>query len=287
MEKFPPKFSRTLVTPEPHYIPGYTGYCPQLKYHMGETYGKLTAKLLTSPEISCSQRPVLHSGRFPSIQRDMGDDTCRKQTGLGIRLDSMIPGYTGFVPRSQNYFAKTYTETCREALSEFESNQKRKIQLTSADLPPAVSYTMPDFKPRGLITPLTAISKEAAPYKPVDPWKPLGSPYFMNDNSLHKYFISGFTGYVPKARFLIGTSYPITTNKALIQFSKEMKVGHSMREGDNNLPSAATIYPTHRGLLPSYTGHVPGYKFGYGQTFGQLTKNALAHSGASREMKSE
>ncbi|KAL7847949.1 hypothetical protein AOLI_G00226670 [Acnodon oligacanthus] len=286
MEKFPPKFSRSLVTPDPHYLPGYTGYCPQLKYHMGETYGHLSAKLLTSPEISRSQRLVLHSGRFPSTQRDTGDDTWR-QTGSGRQLYRMIPGYTGFVPRRQNFFSKTYAETCREALSDFESDQKRKIQLTSADLLPAVSYTMPDFKPRSLITPLTAISKEAAPYKPVDPWKPLGSPYFMDDNSPHKYFISGYIGYVPRARFLIGTSYPITTNKALIQFSKEMKAGHNMREGDNNLPSAPTIYLTHRGLLPSYTGHVPGYKFRYGQTFGQLTKNTLEHCGVTGEMKSE
>ncbi|XP_036451260.1 protein FAM166B [Colossoma macropomum] len=287
MEKFPPKFSRTLVTPEPHYIPGYAGYCPQLKYHMGETYGQLTAQLLTSPEISRSQRLVLHSGRFPSTQRDTEDDTCRRRTGSGRQLDRMIPGYTGFVPKSQNFFSKTYAETCREALSEFESDQKRKIQLMSADLLPAVSYTMSDFKPRSLITPLKAISKEAAPYKPVDPWKPRGSPYFMDDSSPYKYFISGFTGYVPKARFLIGTSYPITTNKALIQFSKEMKVGHSVREGGNNLPSASTIYPTHHGLLPSYTGHVPGYKFRYGETFGQLTNNALAHSGARRDLKSK
>ncbi|KAI4876345.1 hypothetical protein NFI96_017812, partial [Prochilodus magdalenae] len=280
----------------------YAGYCPQLKYHLGETYGQLTAKLLTSPEISRSQKLVLNSKRFPSTQRNTRDDSCQKQTGRGRQLDRMIPGYTGFVPKSQNFFSKTYSETCREALNEFESDKKRRVQLMSADLLPAVSYTMPDFKPQSLSTPLTAISKEAAPYKPVDAWQPCGSPYLMEDNSPYKPFwrcgcnsdemfvllcAAGFTGYVPRARFLIGTSYPITTNKALIQFSKEMKVSHRLKEGGNNLPPASTIYPTHRGLLPSYTGHVPGYKFRYGQTFGQLTNNALAHSGVCREIKSK
>ncbi|XP_072514485.1 ciliary microtubule inner protein 2B [Salminus brasiliensis] len=278
MEKFPPKFSKTLVTPDPHYIPGYAGYCPQLKYHLGKPYGQLTASLLTSTEVAHSQKLVLHSGRFHSTQTR--DDTSRSLTGPNKQLDR-IPGYTGFVPRSQNYFSKTYRETCREALHEFQSDQQRRMQLMSADLVPAVNYTLPVFKPQKLTTPLTAISKDAAPYKPKDPWKAHGSPYLMADNSPYKYFISGFTGYVPKARFLIGTGYPITTNKALIQFGKQVKAGDSavgLMESDNNLPSASAIFPTHRGMLPSYTGHVPGYKFRYGQTFGQLTNNALALS---------
>ncbi|XP_066507902.1 ciliary microtubule inner protein 2B [Hoplias malabaricus] len=279
MEKFPPKFSKTLVTPDPQYIPGYAGYCPQLKYHHGRTYGQLTAKLLTSPDISRSPRLLLNSKHFSSSQKNTEDG----QWGI------MIPGYTGFVPRSQNYFSKSYAETCRDALHEFDSDQRRRLQLRTEDLLPAVGYSLPEFKPRSLTTPLTAISTDAAPYKPADPWKPCGSPYLMDDSSPYKYFISGFTGYVPKARFLIGSGYPITTNKALIQFSKERSMGHgskSLTEGDNSLPPVPNIYPTHRGLLPSYTGHVPGYKFQYGQTFGELTHNALAHSGSRRETKS-
>lgn len=73
---------------------------------------------------------------------------------------------------------------------------------------------------------------------------------------------SGFAGYVPKAMFLMGSSYPITTNKALIQFGKQMKESHTAlgltRESADNLVSVPTIYPTHQGLLPRYTGHVPG-----------------------------
>lgn len=60
----------------------------------------------------------------------------------------------------------------------------------------------------------------------------------------------------------MGSSFPVTTNKALIQFGKQMKASHSalglIRERDDNLVAAPIIYPTHRGLLPCYTGHVPG-----------------------------
>ncbi|MCJ8742770.1 hypothetical protein PDJAM_G00086170 [Pangasius djambal] len=276
MEKFPPKFSKVLVTPEPHYIPGYAGYCPQLKYHLGKPYSQLTAKLLTSPEISRSPRLMLSSGWSPSTERDSRtrEEIWRRGTGHGKTLQRVISGYTGFIPRSQNYFSKTYTETCREALSEFESDQK----------------------PRALNTPLVVVSKEPISYESPDGWKPLGSPYSMEVSNPHKYFISGkthkrFTGYVPKAKFLIGCSYPKTTNKALIQFGKQMKASHTAlglrRESADNLVSVPTIYPTHRGLLPHYAGHVPGYKFCYGQTFGQLTSNSLDLSGIRRKLDCE
>ncbi|XP_030623955.1 ciliary microtubule inner protein 2B [Chanos chanos] len=289
MEQFPPKFSKVLVTPDPHYIPGYAGYCPQLKYHLGRTYGQLTAKLLSAPDVARSKKMVLHTGRFPSTESDTGtrDEIWRSRHGDNRQLERMIPGYTGFVPKSRNHFAKTYAETCREALSEFDRDQKRTMRQTSAELPPAVNHSL-DLKPQKLYTPLTATSKRATSYKPPDTWKPLRSPYQMEDSDPHKYFISGFTGYVPKSRFLIGTSYPITTNRALIQFGREMRTYPASprppAEDTESLCPVPTIYPAHRGLLPSYTGHIPGYKFRYGQTFGQLTNNALGLSGEQRKI---
>ncbi|XP_062870243.1 ciliary microtubule inner protein 2B [Trichomycterus rosablanca] len=288
METFPPKFSKVLVTPDPHYIPGYAGYCPQFKYHLGKTYGQLTSRLLTSPDISRSQRLVLNSGRLTPTKTDTGTRDEIWRTGSGHSSQPMIPGYTGFVPRRQNYFSKTYAETCRDALSEFDSNQKR-IRLTSVDSLAAVHHSLPDIKSLSLSAPLTPVLKEAAPFKSVNSWKPLGSPYLMDDSNPHKYFISGFSGYVPKSRVLFGTSYPITTNKALIHFGKEMKQGGTAlsvrEESDDSLPPVPTIYPSHQGLLPKYTGHVPGYRFRYGQTFGQLTSNTLALSGTDQELK--
>ncbi|XP_071386540.1 ciliary microtubule inner protein 2B [Centroberyx affinis] len=288
MEEFPPKFSKVLVTPDPHYIPGYAGYCPQLKYHLGKTYGQLTAQLLTSPEVIHAKRMVLHTGRFPSTESDTGprDVIWRSSHGKQRSLERMIPGYTGFIPKRQNYFARTYTETCHEALCEFDRDQSMRVHLQSTDLPVVSNYTNTQFKK--LNTPLTAISKKLTSYKSLDSWKPLESPYFMDDESPHKYFISGFTGYVPKSRYLIGTSYPVTTNKALIQFGKQVQSDATPRgvpgETGSTLPPIPTIYPSNRGLMPSYTGHVPGYKFRYGHTFGQLTHNALEMSDIKRKL---
>lgn len=293
MEPYPPKFSTVLVTPDPQYIPGYAGYCPQLKYHVGQSYGHLTAKLLSSPEVSHSQRLVLHTGRFPSTENDSGprDKIWRGRRGVGRNLEKMIPGYTGFVPMRQNYFSKTYAETCREALSQFNQEQERSLRAASADLLFSLNNSVPGFKPRRLNTPLTAISTDAAPYKSPNPWKPQGSPYQMEDSSPQKYFISGFTGYVPKTRFLFGSGYPIITNRALIQFGKETKADQKplrLREEETtDLPLISTIYPSKKGLIPSYTGHIPGYRYKYGQTFGQLTHNALGLVGTQRMKNGE
>ncbi len=155
----------------------YAGYCPQLKYHLGQTYGQLTAKLLSSPEVSHSQRLVLHTGRFPSTEKDSRphDEIWRSRHGGRRNLEKMIPGYTGnsflglqylvsslqnwkhalylslvlqgFVPLRQNYFCKTYAETCRDALSEFSQQQEKRLHAASADLSFAVNDMLhPDFK---------------------------------------------------------------------------------------------------------------------------------------------
>ena len=118
--------------------PSYAGYCPQLKYNMGQTYGQLTYKLLTSPEVRRSSRLVLSSGRpqtgpdrtaerpdrtpdrpeQPADRPERTSDrlertvygpdwstggpllgTTRLHRGEDRNLDNMIPGYTGDLRR--------------------------------------------------------------------------------------------------------------------------------------------------------------------------------------------
>ncbi|XP_035523337.1 protein FAM166B [Morone saxatilis] len=283
MEKYAPKFSKVLVTPDPHYIPGYAGYCPQLKYSMGKSYGQLTAELLTSPKVRHSNRLVLHTGLIPSTESDPAP-------ALGTLPDSnlkMIPGYTGFIPKRQNYFACSYSETCRKAMSEYYREGRPKIQRQSTALPPVVNYTnQHSEKPKPTST---VISNKVLSFEPLKPFTPPGIPYLMDDDDPHKYFISGFTGHVPKSRFLIGKSYPITTNQALIQFGKQQRNDPTFLHipGENeSTTSMPKIYQSNRGVVPSFTGHIPGYQFMYGHTFGQLSQNALEKSGIKRTVRS-
>ncbi|KAK1884382.1 Protein FAM166B [Dissostichus eleginoides] len=257
-----------LLTLDPHYIPGYAGYCPQLKYRVGRSYGQLTAELLTSPQGKHSDQLVLGRGHVPS------------RGTLRSTSDS-------FIPRSQNYFACTYSETCRKALSEFHQDGRAKIQRESTELPAIVNYTNTQVeKPRHH---LREISNKEIPYRPLKSFTPTRKPYFMDDDNPHKYFKTGFTGHVPTSRFLIGQGFPITTNQALIQFGKQQQIDPTSLSipgrRESTITPIATIYPSDRGVVPSFTGHIPGqcqYQFTYGQTFGQLSQNALEKSGIKR-----
>ncbi|XP_069603938.1 ciliary microtubule inner protein 2B [Ranitomeya imitator] len=299
---YPPKISPMLMTPDPHYIPGYGGFCPQYKYNLGKTYGKLTAQLLTSPDVRHSGQLVLQSCPFPPPQNVSSlDISKRRKPRLGDQklTWSMIPGYTGFIPRSQKFFAKTYAETTRDALTDFHKEQdqqqthlKEQIllsKLQSGQQPPRTEHEKQLLTAK-YRTPLPALSKEPTPYISPSAFQIQVSPYYMEDEDPNKYFISGYTGYVPRSRFLIGTGYPITTNRAMTEFSHmTLNKGYQLgvqepREGKSLQSDQSHIYLEQLGLLPRYTGYVPGYKFQYGHTYGHLTQDALGQSTLQKQM---
>ncbi|XP_023243147.1 uncharacterized protein LOC111641241 isoform X1 [Centruroides sculpturatus] len=118
-------------------------------------------------------------------------------------------------------------------------------------------------------------------------------PLFMSTSDPRKYYVSGYTGHVPRLKFTYGMTYPTATNQALCQFTKERS---SQKIFDNNSIISSLAKPSkskireahipnhalpflHTGLIPRYTGHIPGYKFICGDTFGKAT---LKLSGAGR-----
>lgn len=56
------------------------------------------------------------------------------------------------------------------------------------------------------------------------------SPYSMDDRDPQKFFMSGFTGYVPRARFLFGSSFPVLTNQALQEFGQKYSRGRAQKD---------------------------------------------------------
>ncbi|XP_071988908.1 ciliary microtubule inner protein 2B isoform X2 [Engystomops pustulosus] len=283
--------------------PWYGGFCPQYKYNLGKTYGKLTGQLLTSPDVRHSGQLVLQSCPFPPPRNDTKLDLSnRRKPRLGDeKLSStMIPGYTGFIPRSQKFFAKTYAETTRDALTDFQKDQNHqqihlKEQLLVSKLQSGQQAPRTEHEKQLITakyrTPLPALSKEPTQYVSPNAFQIQVSPYYMEDEDPNKYFISGYTGYVPRSRFLIGSGYPITTNKAITEFSemtlnKGSKIGDLQRPGagGRQQPEQSHIYLQQLGLLPRYTGYVPGYKFQYGHTYGHLTHNALGQSTLQKQI---
>ena len=113
--------------------------------------------------------------------------------------------------------------------------------------------------------------------------------------------MSGYTGFVPKAQKYLGQSYRTITRRALQDFAGEEKRMREMKNAPVSVArpeirgkALATVYPRDSGLMPHYTGHIPGQycyiipldsvvvlkidgvfgsgeKFKYGTTFGYST----------------
>jgi len=61
-------------------------------------------------------------------------------------LTTSFVAVLGFIPKRQNYFACSYSETCRKALSEFYQDECVKIQRQSTDLPAVGKYNSQQFE---------------------------------------------------------------------------------------------------------------------------------------------
>ncbi|XP_067399671.1 ciliary microtubule inner protein 2B [Emydura macquarii macquarii] len=298
---FAAQLSPGLAAAHPPHEPGPAGHCPQDQPSLAKTVGKLAPWLLASPEVARSSQLVLHPTRCPCPCM-AGEPMERAEALLGTRPAcwgagaqplgcGVIPGYTGFIPRAQNLFAKTYTEICKEARSNLAMQQLRAMrkeqELQNAGRLPQGTQQQGKFLTATYRTPLPPVAAAAAPYVSPYAFQLLGSPYSMEENNPHKCFISGFTGFVPRARFLIGAGYPLTTHRALVEFSHMAHDRGGKPEagkGSPVLPSLLKAYPTDMGLLPHYAGYVPGYKFQFGHTYGHLTHNALGLSTLEKQL---
>ncbi|XP_078077866.1 ciliary microtubule inner protein 2B [Mustelus asterias] len=299
---YPPKLSPLLMTPEPHYIPGYAGYCPQYKYSVGQCYGKLTSKLLTDPPIPRSGQLLLQPYKDQETSNKTGTEQhgnqhqSHKVSRKGQKLtDLMITGYTGFVPRRKIYFSKTFRETCADAVGDFEREQlkiaskKQEMELINALQTGKIRAQTEQEKKLLTVnyrTPLKAITTNPVPYHSLHSYKVLTSPYIMQNEDPNKHFISGYKGHVPHVQFLLGSSYPTLTNCALIKFDQMVNKSKCLTgnsEGES-LPQIMHIYPSEMGMMPLYTGHIPGYKYQFGHTFGNLTEDALGMSTIQKQV---
>lgn len=114
--------------------------------------------------------------------------------------------------------------------------------------------------------PLQPIAPKPKPYLPAYAKQHSISPYYMPDDHPQKYYMSGYTGFVPKARKYLGQSYPIITRHALQEHCAEEKrlaatwnAPVKVFRPQELTKSSIVIYPNDTGLVPHYTGHIPGW----------------------------
>lgn len=88
---------------------------------------------------------------------------------------------------------------------------------------------------------------------------------YMPDDHPQKCYKSGYTGFVPKARKYLGQSYALITHSALQENAAEKKrLLQSWNEpiqvfrSEQKERTFTGLYPKDTGLVPHYTGHIPG-----------------------------
>jgi len=119
-----------MMTPQPHYIPGYAGYVPQFKYKFGNTYGCQTNRIFMDPCVNMSPRAVLTDtcgdccpGGF--YQRATG----QRYGNCGCDCNSSTPKSCGQevrAPRFQSIMNHCYSPYCnRFCTRTFEQDQWR------------------------------------------------------------------------------------------------------------------------------------------------------------------
>ncbi|KAL6258365.1 hypothetical protein P5V15_010318 [Pogonomyrmex californicus] len=90
-----------LITAEPHFIPGYSGYCPQYRFNYGETYAKATHKLLLDPTINHANTLVLSNRATDKYEiwrpskSDINMVNIRFKRTDPLFVHPMLPGYEG------------------------------------------------------------------------------------------------------------------------------------------------------------------------------------------------
>uniref|UniRef100_A0A1I8N5G0 Ciliary microtubule inner protein 2A-C-like domain-containing protein n=1 Tax=Musca domestica TaxID=7370 RepID=A0A1I8N5G0_MUSDO len=298
----------SVITPEPHYMPGYTGHCPQFRFRQGKTFSKLTHQLLLDPCAKHASQLILTTPTEPlkategPSEKEIQILQNRKNFLDTIYQPPIIPGYEGFIPNMSNKTGQRYLIAATKGVAEHEILAERlrceKRALRHRDLLGSGNglfdaklreRMMPQTKYRAPLVPVLTrgqavniedcknLKKEKLPYSKFT------TPHFMEDDDADKYIINGYAGHIPMTMAHYGQSSKRLTNSALCEFTNNYHHRQSAEWCPMELTGIASSCPNagqfviyHRtiGMMPNYAGHVPGEAFAIGRTYGNATVNA-------------
>ena len=115
----------------------------------------------------------------------------------------MVPGYTGYIPKAEKYFGSRYAIICDKATNDIiNSYNMCKMSKQKHE--------------KNQLPPLIPIRRDASVYISTTQAQHSNSPYFMAIDNKDKSFISGYTGFIPRARSRYAKGYPDNTRNALV-----------------------------------------------------------------------
>ncbi|XP_008574692.1 PREDICTED: protein FAM166A [Galeopterus variegatus] len=300
-----------LFTPEPHYIPGYAGFYPQLRYQVGNTYGRTTAQLLTDPSVQKSPCSVLSPMSKPKFIEDFSKpkpsfNPCRDLT------EPYIPHYTGLKPyKNFEILGQLPPKEGDAQRPPGDEDISRQVPLPAGFMPyppyppcpPGRKGDSGDVGHPGLRLAYgeeawkSAVPVHESPgqyqlyhyrrdeYPPpprlqetLDVGRFQRLPQLDHPNLIQRKAISGYAGFVPQFASVMGMNYRDGVIQAMDEFDKnQFRFRNPVCALGERLPKTNwpgnTIYNS-QGLIPFYMGFIPSMQDNYALTFGNSTRKA-------------
>lgn len=252
------------------HVPGYRGYCPQIKYRVGKTYGNDTHELA---------KDLGKSGPIASLVphiKPPPQNPLPQSTGDNKYTENMIPGYTGYIPRFPFKFGGTYKEDCDVCIDDFLTSRnnysQKEIDLRrSAKSFPTLQAISRDPYVRDHLN--TYVDNIPGKTIMAESKRPMTEPP-----------MPGYKGYIPRIYTTeqgLGCRYHQMTKNGQDTFRAEQELyRHNQTQpislerstGGGLGPSySRRLYPND-GMIPKYTGYVPRRRYVFGNTYGDTTR---------------
>ncbi|KAK3723807.1 hypothetical protein QZH41_019484, partial [Actinostola sp. cb2023] len=231
----------------------YRGYCPQLKYECGHTYGIGTDKLTTRHTRNEKLRTTKLDDprlREPYLPKPNGDNKL---------TFNIVSGYTGYIPTVRFLYGSRYKEATEQAVSDFMKKDDKHRQ--DSDALKQTIYSIPKLKARPDF-------QDPTMYPDLKPR--YSKSYFPSEQrEFCEPPVPGYRGYVPRRReHELGVRYAVWSKDS---FADSLTMRHkqehlaTQRIDVTRVPEATvqvadiqhgTLYKVY-GMKPKYTGYIP------------------------------
>ncbi|EHB08203.1 UPF0605 protein FAM166A [Heterocephalus glaber] len=247
----------------------YAGFYPQLRYQVGNTYGRTTAQLLTDPSVRKSPCSVLSPTCKPKFTEDFSKS---KPPWVSCRdlAEPHTPHYTGLKPyRNFEILGKLPPQEVDAQGPEGAENTSRQVALAAGFMP--LYHCRRDEHP-----------PSAHQLETLDVDRFQGLPQLDHPNLIQRKAISGYAGFIPQFTWVMGMNYRDEVTQAMDEFDKNQFLSRNpVCPLGKRLPRThwphTTIY-SGQGLLPFYMGFVPSAEAlllcSHAMTFGNSTRKA-------------
>ncbi|OCT66898.1 protein FAM166A [Xenopus laevis] len=242
-------------------LPGYEGLAPQFHYQPGEFPGVL------HPDPHVQRDPAAYLPH-PTDPSGLGSRKPPREGQLTLRSPRLSGKAVPPRPcRQAGNSVSLPTTQWQDGMMDKEQNQQ-SIQPGSRD---GITQVLDRYQQNpGPVPQLESFSNTYMKLPPIESLK-----------SIQRKAITGYTGYIPRSAWSIGIGYQPSVQQCMDEFNQSqvqriLPGTGGMRRRPSYWPEAHIYSP--RGVLPKYTGFIPGFRDCFGETLGNTSRRLYQHS---------